>query len=78
MEAGWREGDLSLRQEAVCHLELGNAEVRSGRARRAAAHYRRGLEACSAMSPDFRYRRVLEQDLGERLRFVEQAQRAPR
>lgn len=78
VEAGWREGDLSLRQEAVCHLELGNAQVRSGRARRAAAHYRRGLEACSAMSPDFRYRRVLEQDLGERLRFVEQAQRAPR
>lgn len=78
VEADWREGDLSLRQRAVSHLELGNAEVRAGRARRAAAQYRRGLEACARMSPDFRYRPVLEEDLTRRLEFVQGALGGPR
>jgi 4-amino-4-deoxy-L-arabinose transferase-like glycosyltransferase len=73
--ATWREGDLSLRQRAVSFLELGNAEVRAGRARRAANRYREGLEACAGMSPEFRYRAVLEEDLRRRLEFVEGARR---
>lgn len=70
-EEVWREGDLSLRQQAVTQLKLGNGHVVERKLRRAAAAYRLGLERCAEMSAEFRYRAPLERDLRGRLEFVE-------
>lgn len=72
-DEAWREGDLSLRQEAVTRLKIGNGYVVEQKPRRAAAAYRLGLARCAEMSAEFRYRVALERDLRARLEFVERA-----
>ena len=74
----WREGDLSLRQQAVSHLRVGDEYARETRFKRALAEYEQALEACGAMSMHFRYRSPLLDDLNGRIKLVQGQQAARR
>ncbi len=68
LEGEWRAGDMSLRQQAVSHLRVGDAHRMSRRPKRARAEYELGPKACDQMSPNFRYRQQMVADLEGRLR----------
>ena len=70
LDANWREGDLSLRQEAATHLRVGDAEALTRHPRKARAHYERARETCERMSQDFRYRAPLLRDIERRLQAL--------
>lgn len=77
LQADWREGDLSLRQEAVAHMQVGDHLAKSKRFKRASEHYRSAITVCERMSSEFRYRAPLTADLRGRLRLLGGAEIRP-
>jgi 4-amino-4-deoxy-L-arabinose transferase-like glycosyltransferase len=66
----WREGDMSLRQQAVTCLRVGDAQLKGGQRRRALKSYTQGMLAVQQMSPSFRYRIQMRTDLQKRLDVI--------